>query len=72
MPLLLVLIGAINYIDRATLAIANPLSREELGLSVAEMGLLLYAFLGAWALVQLPASGATPMAACEDSNAAIS
>ena len=52
---LLVLIGAINYIDRATLAIANPLIREELGLSVADMGLLLSAFLGAYALAQLPA-----------------
>jgi sugar phosphate permease len=54
--LLLVLIGAINYIDRATLAIANPLIREELGLSVADMRLLLSAFLGAFALAQLPAS----------------
>ena len=52
---LLVLIGAINYIDRATLAIANPLIREELGLSVADMGLLLSAFLGAYAVAQLPA-----------------
>lgn len=52
---LLVLIGAINYIDRATLAIANPLIREELGLSVSDMGLLLSAFLGAYALAQLPA-----------------
>jgi len=51
----LVLIGAINYIDRATLAIANPLIREELGFSVADMGLLLSAFLGAYALAQLPA-----------------
>jgi sugar phosphate permease len=52
---LLVLFGAINYIDRATLAIANPLIREELGLTVADMGLLLSAFLGAYALAQLPA-----------------
>jgi sugar phosphate permease len=52
---LLVAFGAINYIDRATLAIANPLIREELGLSVADMGLLLSAFLGAYALAQLPA-----------------
>jgi MFS family permease len=52
---LLVLSGVINYIDRATLAVANPLVREELGLSVADMGLLLSAFLWAYALAQLPA-----------------
>jgi MFS family permease len=52
---LLLLSGIINYIDRATLAIANPLIREELGLSISEMGLLLSAFLGAYAVSQLPA-----------------
>ncbi len=52
---LLVLSGVINYVDRATLAIANPLIRDELGLSVADMGLLLSSFLGAYALAQLPA-----------------
>lgn len=51
---LLVVSGAINYIDRATLAVANPLIREELGLSVAQMGYLLSAFLGAYAFAQLP------------------
>jgi sugar phosphate permease len=43
---LLVVSGMINYIDRATLAIANPLIREDLGLSIADMGLLLSAFYG--------------------------
>jgi MFS family permease len=52
---LLVLSGVINYIDRATLAVGNPLIREELGLSVADMGLLLSAFLWAYAFAQLPA-----------------
>jgi len=52
---LLLLSGVINYVDRATLAIANPLIREELGLSIADMGLLLSAFLGAYAFAQLPA-----------------
>jgi MFS family permease len=48
---------AVNYIDRSTLAIANPLIRHDLGLSIAEMGLLLSAFLWAYAAFQLP-SGA--------------
>jgi len=52
---LLVLSGVVNYIDRATLAVGNPLIREELGLSVADMGLLLSAFLWAYAFSQLPA-----------------
>src|ERR1700746_931712 len=52
---LLLLSGIINYVDRATLAIANPLIREELGFSISDMGLLLSAFLGAYALSQLPA-----------------
>jgi hypothetical protein len=37
----------INYIDRATLAVANLLIRQDLGLSIADMGYLLSAFL--WA-----------------------
>jgi MFS family permease len=52
---LLVLSGVVNYIDRATLAIANPLIRQDLGLSLADMGLLLSAFLWAYAFSQLPA-----------------
>src|SRR3954466_5031312 len=47
--------GTINYLDRATPAVANPLIREDLGLNVAEMGLLLSAFLWAYAFSQLPA-----------------
>ena len=38
---LLVIAGTLNYVDRAALSIANPLIREELGLSIADMGLLL-------------------------------
>jgi sugar phosphate permease len=52
---LLLLSGIINYVDRATLAIANPLIRDELGFSISEMGLLLSAFLWAYAFSQLPA-----------------
>jgi sugar phosphate permease len=55
--MLLVVGGAIAYIDRATLAIANPLIRQDLGLSIADMGLLLSAFLWAYAFAQLPAGG---------------
>ena len=52
---LLVTSGALNYVDRSTLAIANPLVRHDLGLSIAGMGWLLSAFLWAYALAQLPA-----------------
>ena len=52
---LLVLGCAVNYVDRSTLAVANPLIRHDLGLSIAQMGLLLSAFLWAYAVFQLPA-----------------
>ena len=51
---LLVLSGAVNTIDRAALAIANPLVRHDLNLSISDMGLLLSAFLWAYAFAQLP------------------
>jgi sugar phosphate permease len=54
---LLVVSGVVNYIDRATLSIANPLIRHDLGLSIADMGLLLSAFLWSYAFAQLPAGG---------------
>lgn len=52
---ILILSGTVNYLDRATLAVANPLIREDLGLNVAQMGLLLSAFLWSYAFSQLPA-----------------
>ncbi|WP_321871928.1 MFS transporter [Paraburkholderia tropica] len=52
--IMLVIAGAVNTIDRASLAIANPMIRKDLGLSVAEMGVLLSAFLWAYAFSQLP------------------
>jgi len=52
---ILILSGTVNYLDRATLAVANPLIRQELGLNVAGMGLLLSAFLWSYAFSQLPA-----------------
>jgi MFS family permease len=51
---MLVLSGSINTIDRATLSVANPLIRRDLHLSIVEMGLLLSAFLWAYAFAQLP------------------
>ena len=41
--IMLVIAGTLNYLDRSTLSIANPLIRQELGLSIADMGLLLSA-----------------------------
>lgn len=52
---LLVLSGVVNYIDRATLAVGNQLIRHDLGLSLAQMGFLLSAFLVTYAFAQLPA-----------------
>ena len=51
---MLVVAGAINYVDRATLAVANLLIRDDLHLSIADMGYLLSAFLWAYAFAQLP------------------
>jgi MFS family permease len=51
---LLVLSGLVSYIDRATLSIGSPLIRDDLHLSVADMGVMLSAFLWAYALAQLP------------------
>jgi len=51
---MLVVCGVINYLDRATLAVANEYIRADLGLSLGEMGLLLSAFSWSYALCQLP------------------
>jgi sugar phosphate permease len=51
---MLCITGVINYLDRSTLAVANPLIRAELGLSAVEMGALLSAFSWSYALAQLP------------------
>lgn len=52
--IVLVVAGTLNYLDRSTLSIANVLIRREMGLSIADMGLLLSAFLWAYAFSQLP------------------
>ena len=54
---MLLLTGAINYIDRVALSIANPLVRADLHLSIGEMGVLLSVFLWTYALCQLPVGG---------------
>jgi MFS family permease len=52
---LVFIICVVNYMDRGTLSVANPLIRNELGLSVAEMGVLLSAFLWPYAFTLLVA-----------------
>jgi sugar phosphate permease len=47
----------VNYIDRGKLAVANPLIRNELGLSGAAIGALLSAFLWPYAFTLLFAGG---------------
>ncbi len=54
---LLFVIGVVNYMDRATLSVANPLIRHDLRVSVAEMGVLLSAFLWPYAFFLLPSGG---------------
>jgi MFS family permease len=54
---LIFLICILNYMDRGTLSVANPLIRKELGLSIAQMGVLLSAFLWPYAFSLLVAGG---------------
>jgi sugar phosphate permease len=51
---MLLITGAVNYIDRVALSIANPLVRADLHLSIGQMGVLLSIFLWTYALCQLP------------------
>jgi len=45
---------AINYIDRANLAVAAPFIRKELGIDATVMGVILGAFFWTYASMQLP------------------
>jgi sugar phosphate permease len=56
--ILLLISGVINYVDRASLAVGLPLIRRDLGISIAHSGVLLSAFLCAYAICQLPAGAA--------------
>jgi MFS transporter, ACS family, D-galactonate transporter len=49
------LANAINYIDRANLAISAPNIRVDLGIDAATMGFVLSAFFWTYALFQMPA-----------------
>jgi sugar phosphate permease len=51
---LLVAGGIINYMDRGTLSVANSTIRQEMGVSLVQMGWLLSAFAWSYALAQLP------------------
>jgi MFS family permease len=55
---LLVIAGSVNYLDRAAVSVGNPDIRHDLGLSLAQMGLLLGAFAWAYGLAQIPAGAA--------------
>lgn len=51
----LMLAGVLNYLDRASLSIANPVIRSEMSLSGTQMGGLLAVFSLAYGLGQIPA-----------------
>src|SRR5579871_3820776 len=46
--------NAVNYIDRANLAVAAPAIRQELHISAALMGVILGGFFWTYAVMQLP------------------
>ena len=46
--------SAINYLDRANLAVAAPVMRSELGLDAATMGLILSGFFWTYSVMQMP------------------
>ncbi|WP_347303040.1 MFS transporter [Croceibacterium sp. TMG7-5b_MA50] len=54
---LLVLTGTLNYLDRSALSIANGAIREEMQLTLGQMGILLSAFSWSYAVAQLPIGG---------------
>ena len=52
---LLVISAFINYVDRANLSVGTAAIQSELGLTDYQLGLLLSAFFGTYALLQLVA-----------------
>ena len=52
--LILLLLSAINYIDRASLSVALPLISTEFEMTPALEGLMLSAFFWSYALMQIP------------------
>lgn len=55
--LLLVVTGTLNYMDRSALSVTNSAIRENLGLDLGQMGILLSAFSWSYAIAQLPIGG---------------
>jgi MFS family permease len=55
--ILVFLICVVNYLDRGALSVANPMIRQEMGLSIGQMGVLLSAFLWPYAFALLIAGG---------------
>jgi len=53
--LILLLLSAINYIDRASLSVAMPMISSEFEMTPALEGLMLSAFFWSYALMQIPA-----------------
>src|SRR5262245_12939813 len=52
--LLILLIVAINYVDRASLSVAMPTISEEFGIDAAAQGVILSSFFWTYALMQIP------------------
>jgi ACS family D-galactonate transporter-like MFS transporter len=52
--LLILLIVAINYVDRASLSVAMPTISKEFGIDAAAQGIILSSFFWTYALVQIP------------------
>jgi len=51
---ILFMVTAVNYADRATIAIAGPVISKDLGLNAAQMGWIFSAFGWAYVVAQLP------------------
>jgi ACS family D-galactonate transporter-like MFS transporter len=52
--LLILLLVAINYVDRASLSVAMPAISEEFGIDAAAQGIILSSFFWTYALMQIP------------------
>ena len=52
--LLILLIVAINYVDRASLSVAMPTISKEFGIDAAAQGIVLSSFFWTYSLVQIP------------------
>jgi len=52
--LLILLIVAINYVDRASLSVAMPVISKEFGIDTAAQGIILSSFFWTYALMQIP------------------